>query len=184
MSTGAKVGIGVGVLAGIVVVLGIIGLVVDVAGSHKHLSSPTVLAGAPLINDSNFKTIAQRVTQQISGSGGHHPVVAFYGTAAHPSFLLAGADSSAFGNPDHAVDDLLRGFTSGASSAQIGAASAFPAGSRGGTVRCGTFTIATTSGSYCGFSDHSVAGIVLSFDLSTAQAASELTNRVRLEAEK
>ena len=58
------------------------------------------------------------------------------------------------------------------------------AGKKGGTVRCGTFVIGTVNGTYCGFSDKSVGGILVSYDLAKPADAAALTDRVRQQIEK
>jgi len=55
---------------------------------------------------------------------------------------------------------------------------------KGGTVRCGTFVIGTVNGTYCGFSDKSVGGILVSYDLAKPADAAALTDRVRQQIEK
>jgi hypothetical protein len=151
------------VIAGLVVVGGILGVVIDKARPHKHLTAVDHAAGLDRVTDPEALAQAQRLRDSLPGEF-HNSVVAFYrrpGSADKADVAVVGGDRRRGYGADRDLDAFLRGVRIGAvgNGAQLGPPTNVPAGPRGGTMRCQPVTSREgVTGALCAWADADTLG--------------------------
>lgn len=163
---------------GVIVLLGVIGVVVNVTRSHKKLH---LVAAAGLTPSTNQAIIDQLKSDQ-SAAGKGFQIVPFQRTDGN-IVLLGGGSLSAFdNNPNRDLQKIADGFTKGVTSGSSGAtltpyAPAEP-GPRGGNVKCSELSVpgAPIKSAVCVYSDSDTAGLIFSVGQNSADTATLLSN--------
>jgi hypothetical protein len=176
-----------GVIAGLVVVGGIVGIVIDKARPHKHLTAVDHAAGLDRVTDPEALAQAQRLRDSLPKEF-HNSVVAFYrrpGSTDSPDVAIVGGDRRRGYGADRDLDAFLRGVRIGAvgNGAQLGPPTSVPAGPRGGTMRCQPVTSrGGVTGALCAWADADTLGGVVGPRIDVTSLAA-ISSRMRVDIE-
>jgi hypothetical protein len=166
------------VAVGIVLAAGVVRAVVGVADPVALPELPATLAGARTSTDTAARTaLDTQVTQLRSEPGVTSAVAAMYdGPEDTDRFLVVIAGTRRQNSAD-AVAGVIEGMRSSGAAAGMTFSDVEP-GPLGGTLRCGSGTLAGTPVSLCAWAADRVIGTVLSYN-NRAGSGRELTRTVR-----
>jgi hypothetical protein len=175
------------VIAGLVVVGGIVGVVIDKARPHKHLTAVDHAAGLDRATDPEVIAQAQHLRDSLPAEI-RNRVVAFYrrpGSTDKADVAVIGGDRRSGYGADRDLDAFLRGVRTGATGngAQLSPPTNVPAGPRGGMMRCQAFTNSEDlTGALCAWADDDTLGGVIGPGMDIASLTG-LVGRMRVDIE-
>jgi hypothetical protein len=177
MSTQTKVLIAIGAV-GVVAVAAVLLFVVS-GGGHPKFHTAATLAGEPLMTSEVAKGLAEGMRNEIKSRGAPAPVVALYGPASQPKYILMefGISLEAeYGNLPNALTDVGTGVASTAGSLDVVHA---VYDTRGGTdLGCAPLSSGETFlGSMCMWDDGDTTGFVVLITVSELQSALDITSQ-------
>jgi hypothetical protein len=177
MSTRTKVLIAVGGVVAVAVVA--IVVVAATGGGRTKFHTAATLAGEPLMTSEVAKGLAEGMRNEIKGRGAPAPVVALYGPASQPKYILMEFGISfegEYGSLPNAMSSVGTGVATTAGSLDVVHA---VYDTRGGTdLGCAPLSSAGTAlGSMCMWDDGNTTGFVVLITVSELQSALDITSQ-------
>ncbi len=152
------------------------------------LNLPDPLAGLTRIHDTTLQASEDElVTKLKTGKPPlKNPVAGFYAPGGDKTkLIMIAAGTSLILSPETDLKDAFDGLA--ASGLTVNATQNFPAGTLGGTVKCGSGSVDTGGDSlpmvFCGWADHGSIGLVAFYNTSDVTTSAALFDRIRTEVE-